>query len=138
MHHAVVIDAQGCCGDGFGVPQGRLGRGRDTSCLWRAELAQEVDRNLGHFGMAVPRDSSDAVVSRRCGGVQIGRQRRRVELALQGDGVDRGLIVGVIAQPQPGVPTLHAIIPCDMQARVGRSDLIDGRHPTILPANMQG
>ena len=57
----------------------------------------------------------------------------RVELALLGDRVDRGLVVGVIAQPQPGVPALDAVVPGHVEARIGRADLVDGGHPPIVP-----
>ena len=51
-----------------------------------------------------------------------------------GDRVDRGIVVGVIAQPQPWIPALDSVIPCDVQARVRRLDLVDGGHTAILPA----
>jgi hypothetical protein len=56
------------------------------------------------------------------------------QLTLLRDRMDRRLVVGVIAQPQPGVPALHTVVPRDVQARVGRSDLVDGGHTSILPA----
>ena len=47
--------------------------------------------------LAEPCDAGDGVVGGRRRGAQIRRQRRRVELSLLRDGMDRGLVVGVIA-----------------------------------------
>ena len=104
-----------------------------------AEPAQEIDRYLGDLAVCRASDPGDAVVGGRRCGPQVGRQRRRFELALLGDRMDRCLVVGVIAQPQPRVPALDAVVPGHVKARVGRSDLVDGRpHRQFCQQQLQG
>ena len=134
----VERNSDGLVGDCRAIPRERPGGGRDARRMRGSEAAQELDRDLGDLcrvgAVARPGQARHTVVGRCRRGPKVGRERRRVELALLSDRVDRGFVVGVIAQPQPRVPALDAVIPCDVQARLGRFKLIDGGHPAILPA----
>ena len=113
---------------------GRAGVRFGRTCGVR-KRRRNVDRNLRDRPCrpTLPRETSHSVVGHGRDRPQVGGKASRVELALLGDRVDGGLVVGVIAQPQPRVPALHAVVPRDVQAGVGGSEHSMVATPPILP-----